>query len=76
MPEFPAPAEGIAITHFIVSRDVERSRRFYTEVLGGETVLVPYLRRADGPGGDRRRPRSAGAHLVPVVAESNSSGRR
>ena len=39
MPGFPAPAEGIALTHFIVSRDVERSRRFYTEVLGGETVL-------------------------------------
>src|SRR6059036_1591922 len=39
MAGFPAPTEGIAITHFIVSRDVERSRRFYTEVLGGETVL-------------------------------------
>jgi catechol 2,3-dioxygenase-like lactoylglutathione lyase family enzyme len=39
MAEFPAPAEGIALTHFIVSGDVERSRRFYTEVLGGETVL-------------------------------------
>jgi catechol 2,3-dioxygenase-like lactoylglutathione lyase family enzyme len=39
MAEFPAPAEGIAITYFIVSRDVERSRRFYTEVLGGEAVL-------------------------------------
>src|SRR5438445_13736765 len=39
MAEFPAPKEGIALTHFIVSRDVERSRRFYTEVLGGETVL-------------------------------------
>jgi catechol 2,3-dioxygenase-like lactoylglutathione lyase family enzyme len=26
------------LTHFIVSEDVERSRRFYTEVLGGETV--------------------------------------
>jgi catechol 2,3-dioxygenase-like lactoylglutathione lyase family enzyme len=37
--EFPAPTEGIAITHFIVSSDVERSRRFYTEVLGGEVVL-------------------------------------
>jgi catechol 2,3-dioxygenase-like lactoylglutathione lyase family enzyme len=36
--EFPAPAEGIVLTHFIVSDDVERSRRFYTEVLGGETV--------------------------------------
>src|SRR5215470_5414763 len=37
--QFPAPAEGIAITHFIVSRDVERSRRFYVDVLGGEAVL-------------------------------------
>ncbi len=36
MAQFPAPTEGIALTHFIVSRDVERSRRFYTEVLGGE----------------------------------------
>jgi catechol 2,3-dioxygenase-like lactoylglutathione lyase family enzyme len=40
MPTFPAPTEGIVLTHFIVSDDVERSRRFYTEVLGGETVLA------------------------------------
>jgi catechol 2,3-dioxygenase-like lactoylglutathione lyase family enzyme len=26
------------LTHFIVSDDVERSRRFYSEVLGGEVV--------------------------------------
>jgi catechol 2,3-dioxygenase-like lactoylglutathione lyase family enzyme len=38
MAAFPAPKEGILLTHFIVSDDVERSRRFYTEVLGGETV--------------------------------------
>lgn len=41
MAEFPAPAEtsaGFVLTHFIVCADVERSRRFYTEVLGGETV--------------------------------------
>jgi catechol 2,3-dioxygenase-like lactoylglutathione lyase family enzyme len=38
MADFPAPTEGILLTHFIVSDDVERSRRFYTEVLGGETV--------------------------------------
>ncbi|HEY3671282.1 MAG TPA: VOC family protein [Acidimicrobiia bacterium] len=36
--EFPAPEHGMLLTHFIVSADVERSRRFYTEVLGGETV--------------------------------------
>ena len=29
------PADGIVLAHFIVSDDVERSRRFYTEVLGG-----------------------------------------
>ena len=39
MAEFPAPTEGILLTQFIVSSDVERSRRFYTEVLGGEAVL-------------------------------------
>ena len=39
MANFPAPREGIALTYFIVSSDVARSRRFYTEVLGGETVL-------------------------------------
>jgi catechol 2,3-dioxygenase-like lactoylglutathione lyase family enzyme len=39
MADLPVPAEGILLTHFIVSRDVERSRRFYTEVLGGEPVF-------------------------------------
>jgi len=38
MAQYPAPKEGIVLTYFIVSGDVERSRRFYTEVLGGETV--------------------------------------
>jgi hypothetical protein len=38
MAEFPTPADGFVLTHFIVSDDVERSRRFYTDVLGGETV--------------------------------------
>jgi catechol 2,3-dioxygenase-like lactoylglutathione lyase family enzyme len=39
MAKFPAPTDDIVLTYFIVARDVERSRRFYTEVLGGETVL-------------------------------------
>src|SRR6058998_2229276 len=38
MAAFPVPKEGILLTHFIVSDDVERSRRFYTDVLGGQTV--------------------------------------
>jgi len=29
----------MVVAHFIVSDDVERSRRFYTEVLGGKTVV-------------------------------------
>ena len=39
MPEFPAPTEGLLLTYLVVARDVARSRRFYTEVLGGEPVL-------------------------------------
>jgi catechol 2,3-dioxygenase-like lactoylglutathione lyase family enzyme len=39
MPDLPLPEQGILLTHFIVSADVERSRRFYTDVLGGEAVL-------------------------------------
>jgi len=38
MAKFPAPEEGIVLTHFIVASDVERSRRFYTDVLGGEVL--------------------------------------
>jgi len=38
MSKLPVPEEGLVLTHFIVSDDVERSRRFYTEVLGGETI--------------------------------------
>jgi catechol 2,3-dioxygenase-like lactoylglutathione lyase family enzyme len=40
MAERPTPSEGIVLTHFIVSDDVERSRAFYTDVLGGETVMT------------------------------------
>jgi catechol 2,3-dioxygenase-like lactoylglutathione lyase family enzyme len=39
MSKFPAPSESIVLTHFVVSADVARSVRFYTEVLGGEAVL-------------------------------------
>src|SRR6202046_5209315 len=44
MAELPPPPEGIVLAHFIVSDDVERSRRFYTEVLGGRLAY-------SGPGG-------------------------
>ena len=39
MSEPTGPRDGIVLAHFIVSDDVERSRRFYTEVLGGRVVF-------------------------------------
>jgi catechol 2,3-dioxygenase-like lactoylglutathione lyase family enzyme len=39
MADFPAPSEGILLTLFITSSNVQRSRDFYTEVLGGEPVM-------------------------------------
>ena len=44
MAELPPRPEGIALAHFIVTDDLARSRRFYTEVLGGRVVF-------SGPGG-------------------------
>jgi catechol 2,3-dioxygenase-like lactoylglutathione lyase family enzyme len=44
MAELPPPPEGIVLADFIVSDDIERSRRFYTEVLGGRVAY-------SGPGG-------------------------
>ena len=38
MPDDDFPAFDIALTHFIVSDDVERSCRFYSEVLGGRVI--------------------------------------
>ena len=50
MAELPPPPEGIVLAHFIVSDDVERSRRFYTEVLGGRVAFsgeVTYVQLAN-----------------------------
>ncbi len=38
MAKLAVPADQIVLTHFIVSEDIERARRFYAEVLGGKTV--------------------------------------
>lgn len=37
--DFPAPAEGFVITHFLVVSDQDRSREFYHSIFGG-TVLI------------------------------------
>jgi predicted enzyme related to lactoylglutathione lyase len=39
MAESTSPIERIFLGHFIVSEDVERSARFYSEVLGGKVVF-------------------------------------
>jgi hypothetical protein len=44
MTELPPPPEGIVLAHFIVSDDVERSRRFHTAVLAAGVAF-------SGPGG-------------------------
>lgn len=41
MADFPNPTPGsIVLTHFIVSDDIERSVRFYSDVLGGEVAMI------------------------------------
>jgi hypothetical protein len=40
MASLPTLSDGIALTHFIVADNVERAGRFYSDVLGGEIVLV------------------------------------
>ena len=36
--DFPAPRQGIALTQFIVAKDISATVRFYTEILGGELL--------------------------------------
>lgn len=36
---FPAPIEGIVLTHFLVAADVAKSAAFYADVLGGTIVM-------------------------------------
>lgn len=49
MTELPPRPEGIVLAHFIVSADVERSRRFYTEVAA---LLHRSTRRQGGFSGE------------------------
>ena len=36
--DFPTPSEGFVLTHFFVVADVDRSRAFYADVLGGQVL--------------------------------------
>jgi catechol 2,3-dioxygenase-like lactoylglutathione lyase family enzyme len=37
--DFPAPAEGFVLTHFLVVSDQDRSREFYRSLFGGKVLL-------------------------------------
>jgi hypothetical protein len=53
---FPAPTEGLVITHVLVVADQDRSREFYRSLLGGQVLLErdhgreirAYIRDPDG----------------------------
>ena len=82
MADIPPP-EGIVLAHFIVSDDVERSRRFYSEVLGGRVVFsgdVTYVALSNswiiinvggGPTDDKRRS-SWRRHGIPTGSAASS----
>ena len=38
-PEYPAPATGFVVTHFLVVADQDRSREFYQSVFGATVVV-------------------------------------
>ncbi|WP_040834887.1 VOC family protein [Nocardia brevicatena] len=37
--DWPIPAEGLVLTHFLTVRDVAVSRDYYADIFGGEVVL-------------------------------------
>jgi hypothetical protein len=87
MAELPLSPEGIVLAHFIVSDDVERSRRFYTEVLGGRVAFsgeVTYVALSNSwiiinVGTDRRqagRDPPDGHLILTGSAASSTSGSR
>lgn len=40
MTDFPAPHQGLVVTHFLTVRDVKASREFYADIFGGQVVLA------------------------------------
>jgi len=37
--DFPAPEEGFVVTHFLTVEDIQKSLKFYADVLGGEILM-------------------------------------
>jgi hypothetical protein len=75
MAQFLAPTQGIALAHFIVSTDVERSRGFYREVLGCQAVLEGELSIVPRAARDGRIRVQHVHHSVKDALGSLSSGR-
>ena len=57
--DLPAPREGFVLTHYLTASDVDRSRDFYADVLGGLQTFV--CRRHDA-----RRPPACGLKVSSV----------
>ena len=74
----------MVLTHFIVSDDVERSRRFYTEVLGGRVAFPAdpvnvalanswiVINTGGGPTDDKPDGRSWRRHAIPTGSAASS----
>jgi hypothetical protein len=84
MSTFPAPAEGIVITHFIVTSDIDRSMHFYAHVLGGEVLKKARRRssrsRTAGSSSTSAegqpmtsRPSPLNRHLTPIASAASST---
>ena len=48
--DFPAPDHGFVITHFLVVSDMDRSREFYVELLGGGIASIDFRLVTPGSG--------------------------
>jgi catechol 2,3-dioxygenase-like lactoylglutathione lyase family enzyme len=38
--EWPIPRDGVAVTHLLIVRDVNRSQHFYADVLGAQVLMA------------------------------------
>jgi hypothetical protein len=86
MAELPAPTAEMGLTHFIVSSDVDRARRFYADVPGGEVVRDGWsctMPQTDDHAGANIRligsqhggePAAAAARVAPTATAPGSRG--
>ena len=62
--DFPIPQTGLAVTHFLVVFDQDRSSEFYRSVFGATVAL-------DAIGSSRARGRPIGGHQLSSTGQTN-----